>query len=89
MNLLTLGIYLVALFVVLTAIIAFLPSGASHPLPNELVEGTTAIFQWLWAFNDIFPVDTLFQTVWYGVLITITLKIVWPSLIWVFNKLRL
>jgi len=87
MSLLTLTLWVAGIIVFLAGGIALLPDGDLYPLPDAIITATQTLYIWLYSFNQIFPVDTLAQVLFYGVLITVTAKFVWPSLLFIFNKI--
>jgi len=74
---------IIAAVAFITVGLALLPDGASHPLPQGVIDATTTLYSWLWSFNNIFPVDVLVQVVGYAVLISIITGIVWPIMFWI------
>jgi len=87
MNLVTLGIYTVALTAVLGGLIALLPSASEWPYPVQVAVGLTLIFDAIRAFDQILPISELINCTQYMVWILLFTRIVWPSAMWIFRSI--
>jgi len=77
-----------------TAVIAFvaigiglLPNGADYPFPPEFATAISTLYQWLYSFNMLLPVDTLAQILLYSVTLEIFIRFVWPIVLWVMKTI--
>jgi len=87
MDPLTLTIWVGAVIAMISVGFAFLPSGANYPLPDEMVTGIHTLYGWLHSFNELLPVDTLVKVLIAGMAIKLTLKMLWPSMMWVIKTI--
>jgi len=65
--------------------VALLPNGADYPFPPQAVTAIQTAYHWMYSLNMLFPVDTLIQVAYYGIIITIFTKLVWPTVFWLFK----
>lgn len=79
--------WVTAVITFLVAGIALLPNGADHPFPAEVGSAIVTLYQWLYSFNFLFPVDTLVQVLVYGVAIDVFARFIWPIIFGVFKSI--
>jgi len=75
--------WVTALIAFIAAGIAILPNGSDHPFPAEVGDALVTLYQWLYSFNFLFPVDTLVQVLVLGILVDVFARFVWPIIFWV------
>lgn len=85
MSLITLAIYLSALFVLITGMIALLPDGQDYPYPSQVETGIETIMAFLFNFDLIFPVTEFFTVMRLAVAIIFITRFIWPSAVAIFN----
>jgi len=87
MSLLTYVIWFVAFLTAFVVGINFLPSASDYPVPLEIGQAITTLWGYLNSFNQILPIDTLFDILYLSILYQIIIRILWPSIFWVWGML--
>jgi len=88
MSLLTLAIWITGIIIFFSAGIALLPNGSDYPFPSQISTAIATIWQWLYSLNNILPVDTFAQVLFYGVIIRLITQYYWPTIDWLFKRIR-
>jgi len=88
MSLITLGLWISGILLFFSVGISLLPSGADYPMPEIFTTGIQTIWSWMYSLNGIFAVDTFGQVLFYGVLINLVTQYFWPSIDWLFKRIR-
>jgi len=78
------GAFVLTLFAIA---ILILPNGADYPVPTEALDGIRTIYEWMYSFNLLFPVDTFIDVVYYGMWILVVTRVMWPFVFWLFKSL--
>jgi len=87
MSLITLGIWIAAIYAAVVAALNFLPTYQEYPLPPEFFDAIQAIFSFMFAWDSIFPIVTLLYAV--SILITFEFAVyLWKGLRWFIGFLR-
>jgi len=87
MSLLTLAFIIPIFFSAVIVILNLLPTTAQYPLPTEISSSLTLILGYAFAWNSIFPLDTLLTVA----LISIGLELAiftWKIIRWVIGVVR-
>jgi hypothetical protein len=87
MSILIMGMWLAGIVAFLFGMVAFLPDASTYPYPADISTAFHTIFSWTYSLNSIFPVDTLLTILKYSLVLWFIVKVVWPSLIWVFESI--
>jgi len=69
------------------AVIAFLPDGASHPLPVAITTAFVTAFAYFFVLNEVMPVDTFLLIMGISVGIKLALDLVFPAVMKIINIL--
>jgi len=88
MSVLSLAIWITGILIFFSAGIALLPDGSSYPYPAEITTAITTIWQWMYSLNNIFPIDTFAEVLFYGVLVKLVTQYYWPTIDWLFKRIR-
>jgi len=88
MSLLTLAIWVTIILAVMGGGFALLPDGSSFPFPPEIGTSIIQIYQWLYSFNALFPVDTLIRVLAYGVSVVLITRYALPLILWIIKTIR-
>jgi len=54
---------------------------------TEITTAINTLYQWLYSFNNILPVDTVITILKYSLVIAFITKLLWPSLLWIFESI--
>lgn len=84
---LTYGIWLTAFITAFVAGINLLPSASQYPVPVEISQAIATIWGYLNAWNQILPIDTLFTVLYWGIIIRILTRIVYPGVFYIWKTI--
>jgi len=87
MSLITLSLWVTGIVVFLGGMVALLPPASSYPYPADITTAITTLYQWLYSFNHILPVDTMITILKYSIVLAFLTRLLWPSLVWIFESL--
>jgi len=73
---------------ILLGAFALLPDASDHVFPTEIATAITTLYQWLYSFNNIFPVGTLITVVSYTLGLEIVLNFLMPVIFWLINQFK-